>query len=245
MGQVGSSAVRPLRGSVARIVAETEYGRFVQLLDDLSPSEWGLPTDCELWDVRLLVAHVLGATEANASPVEMLRQLRRGRTGLSVGVDEVSAVQVAERSSLTPAELVDRLRAAADRAVRLRSATARWAGLLPVPVGAPVNELWRVRYLMEVIYTRDVWMHRVDVARATGRPLMLTPDHDRVIVADIATDWARRHGHAYRLTLTGPAGGEFAAGADGDDLVMDAVEFCRTVSGRRPGAGLFAVSVPF
>ncbi len=63
-------------------------------------------------------------------------------------------------------------------------------------------------YLLDVILTRDPWMHRVDIARATGRDLVLTPEHDGRIVADVVAEWARRHGQPFTLTLTGPAGGD-------------------------------------
>jgi hypothetical protein len=48
------------------------------------------------------------------------------------------------------------------------------------------------------------------------------------------------------LTLTGPAGGRYVAGGgSGEELVLDAVEFCRTLSGRASGTGLLAQPVPF
>ncbi len=47
------------------------------------------------------------------------------------------------------------------------------------------------------------------------------------------------------LHLTGPAGGTWSSGTDGPNLELDAVEFCRTVSGRQHGDGLLAVAVPF
>lgn len=37
-------------------------------------------------------------------------------------------------------------------------------------------------------------MHRIDISRATGRPLTLTADHDGVLVADVVHEWAGRHG---------------------------------------------------
>ena len=71
------------------------------------------------------------------------------------------------------------------------------------------QETWRMGYLLDVILTRDPWMHRVDIARATGREMVLTPEHDGRIIADVVAEWARRHGQPFTLTLTGPAGGEF------------------------------------
>ena len=58
-----------------------------------------------------------------------------------------------------------------------------------------------------MILTRDAWMHRLDLARATGQDPTLTADHDGVIVADVVAEWARRHGQPYRLELPArPAG---------------------------------------
>lgn len=75
---------------------------------------------------------------------------------------------------------------------------------------------------------------------------MLTPEHDGRLVADVVGEWARRHGRPFTLRLTGPAGGHFAAGGGGDETVeLDAVEFCRILSGRAPGVGLLARPVRF
>ena len=112
-----------------------------------------------------------------------------------------------------------------------------------------VAETWSIGYLTDVILTRDPWMHRLDLARATDRDPVLTADHDGVIVADIVAEWARRHGQPYRLQLTGPAGGSWGSGM-GDEIVMDAADFCRVISGR-PGDeaghpwGLLATHIPF
>ena len=93
-------------------------------------------------------------------------------------------------------------------------------------------------------------MHRADIAEATGRPMVLTAEHDGRIVADAVAEWAARHGQPFAAELTGVAGGTFVQG-DADDaaalhLTMDAVALCRALSGR-PAAtdGLLAVQVPF
>jgi hypothetical protein len=106
-------------------------------------------------------------------------------------------------------------------------------------------ETWKMGYLLDVVLTRDPWMHRVDVARATGRDLDLTAEHDGRLVADVVAEWARRHGQPFTLTLTGTAGGTYVAGHAGEDITIDAVEFCRVLSGRAPGHGLLAQEVPF
>jgi hypothetical protein len=51
--------------------------------------------------------------------------------------------------------------------------------------------------------------------------------------------------HSYRLTLTGPAGGSWSSGNDGEEIAMDAIAFCRMLPGRGEGSGLLGVQVPF
>ena len=65
------------------------------------------------------------------------------------------------------------------------------------------------------------------------------------IIADVVADWARRHQQPFRLQLTGPAGATFVGGEGGPELELDAVEFCRIVSGRGTGPGLLTQEVPF
>jgi hypothetical protein len=54
-----------------------------------------------------------------------------------------------------------------------------------------------------------------------------------------------RHGQPFTLELTGSAGGTYRFGTGGADLRMDAVEFCRTLSGRATGTGLLTMPVTF
>ena len=228
-------------------LAATEYERFLAVLRDLDPAEWSRPTECPAWDVRAMAAHVLGMAEMVASVREMARQNRlAGKAG--GGIDALTALQVREHADLDGAAIVAGLAATAPRAVRGRRRLSRVAGRLKLPeeqVVGSEREYWRIGYLLDVILTRDVWMHRVDISRATGRRPQLTPGHDGVVVADVVAEWASRHGRPYRLRLTGPAGGEWSAGTDGEELELDAVEFCRLLSGRGSGSGLLSSQVPF
>jgi hypothetical protein len=98
------------------------------------------------------------------------------------------------------------------------------------------------------MYLRDLWMHCVDAARATERPVELTADHDGRIVSDLVAEWAHRHGQPFVVELTGPAGGTYASQPgrpDAERLSLDAVEFCRTLAGRAPATGLLTTVVPF
>lgn len=226
--------------------AEEEYRRLGSLLRSLTGEEWSRPTDCTEWDVRAMVAHLVGAAASNASVREALRQVRLARRVPRSGdfVDKVNEVQVRERAGRTPAELVAELAELAPRAVRARRRIPAPLRAVPVPFGAPLGTR-PLGYLLGCIYTRDAWMHRVDISRATGRDLELTADHDGRIVADVVAEWAARHGAPYRVQLTGPAGGSWARGTGGEELELDAVEMLRAVSGRAPGTGLLATTVPF
>lgn len=236
----------PMRHADWMAAAAEEYRRLDALLGELDDADWSRPTDCPEWDVRQVVAHLVGAAESNARLREMLRQARLGKKARpgEPDVDGMNAVQVAEREGMTPARLRSDLSDAGRRGVRARSRLPRPLRALRIPFGPPLG-VRSLGYLMDRIYTRDAWMHRVDIARAAGRPLLLTPDHDGRIVADVVAEWARAHGRPYSLVLTGPAGGRWTDGADGEAISMDAVEFCRVMSGRGAGGGLLATTVPF
>ena len=205
--------------------------------------------DCPDWDVRQLVAHVLGAMEGQVSLRELAHQVRAGKkaAGDRADLDGMSDVQVREREHLPPKQLVERLATTGPRAAAARARRPALMRRLPFTQDLPGVgvERWTVAYLLDVIWTRDTWMHRIDISRATGRQLQLTPDHDGRIVADVARDWAARHGQPVTLTLTGPAGCALASGQRGTDLQLDAIEFCRIVSGRAAGTGLLSCPVPF
>ncbi len=63
--------------------------------------------------------------------------------------------------------------------------------------------------------------------------------------ADAVAEWASRHDQPFRLHLSGPAGGTFRHGDGGPQLDLDAIEFCRILSGRAPGDGLLATRILF
>jgi uncharacterized protein (TIGR03083 family) len=243
------SAARPpaLERDTALHLAATEYDRFVALLGELEPEDWRRRTDCAEWDVRAMAGHALGMAEMVASlPQFAAQNVAAWRAG--GGIDALTAVQVRGRAQLSPAELVDRFGSVAPRAVSGRRRFSRLVGRFPLPEAQVVGdrtERWAFGFMFDVILTRDTWMHRMDIARATGREPVLSPDHDGVLVADVVAEWAQRHASPYRLRLTGPAGGSWSSGDDGPVLELDAVAFCRLLSGRGSGEGLLAHAVPF
>lgn len=245
--------VRPrLPRRLAMRLAATEYSRMADALHALGPDDWGRPTDCPAWDVRQLACHMIGMAAMAASPLELSRQQRaaaaiaqRDRTDT---LTALTGLQVAERADWTPAQVAAGARRVGGKAARSRRLTPWFIRRRAHPEAQIVNgraEQWSIGYMTDVILTRDPWMHRMDLARATGAAPVLTEDHDGVIVADVVAEWAARHASPYDLELSGPAGGRWRRGSGAEVIAMDAIDFCRAVSGRGDAPGLLSVEVPF
>ncbi len=241
--------IRPIEHDEAMDLADAEYERLLTLVDNLRDSDWSQPTDCIGWSVQDILRHLLGMLELQASPEELARQIteaneRSARNG-TVRLQELTALQVAEHTHLTPTELTAALHETAPLGLAARRALPPERRAQPYDSQLPGEQPWTVGHLFDIIHTRDPWVHRVDICRATGHPLVLTPEHDGRIIENVVADWAARHRQPFDLTLTGPAGRHFRAGTTDTPLVLDAVEFCRILSGREPGTGLLATHVVF
>ncbi len=241
--------VPPLTRPETGALAATENQRVLDQLRALGDDDWLKPTDCPAWDVRALAAHVLGGMEAFASVGEFAHQMRAGRkaAGDRPFIDGMTDVQVRERADLSREQLLARLADVGPRVARSRGRVPGLLRRMPLKQDLPggTEETWTMGYLLDVILTRDTWMHRVDIARATSRPLAVTSDHDGRIIADVVAEWARRHGRPFTLHLQGAAGQSFTGGVGGEEITIDAVEFCRILSGRATGPGLLTQEVPF
>lgn len=233
----------------AHTLADTENQRVLDLLSSLADDEWSRRTDCTNWDVRAIAGHLLGAVEGFRSPRALVHMMRAAKKTADDGsfVDGMTASQIQERADLTHAEILDRFATAAPRSTRFRAGVPAPFRAMPMKqeLLSGQTETWKFGYLLDIILTRDMWMHRVDIARATGRELELSHDHDGRIVADAVAEWGRRHGKPFTLELTGPAGGTFSGSGADEPITVDAVELCRIFSGRAPGHGLLNQEVPF
>ncbi|MDQ1719027.1 MAG: hypothetical protein QOE89_2980, partial [Pseudonocardiales bacterium] len=220
---------------VAMRLAATEYQRVIDLLSSLPPADWSKPTDCPNWDVRAMATHLLGMAEMAASIREQSRQVKAATKRGGVFLDALTGLQVEQRTHLTPDQITARLKKVAPKAVRGRrlapGMVRRRTMRQPQLVGGR-EETWTIGFLLDVILTRDPWMHRIDITRATGAAHLLTAEHDGVLIADIVIEWAERHGQPFSLNLTGPAGGRWTVGTGGPQLELDVVDFCRALSGR-------------
>ncbi len=196
-----------------------------------------------------MAAHLVGSAASQASPIEFVRQVRKGRPfmaelGSPYWWDGMNQLQVVERQGRSADELITEWSKVSAKALRSRTkmpraiANRRFLNL-PAPVGRQP-----LAYLFDIGFTRDVWMHRVDLALATGHPMDVDADHDGRIVADIVAEWAGTHGEPFTLVLGGPAGGTYSSGTDGELVEIDAIEFCRTLAERAHGTGVLAHALP-
>ncbi|GAA2364148.1 maleylpyruvate isomerase family mycothiol-dependent enzyme [Dactylosporangium salmoneum] len=237
--------------ALAMRLAEAEYARCADLLAGLEPQQWSAPTANTGWTVRDTAGHMLGMVQVMSSLPQLLGQMstsmRQARKAKApVSIDFLTALQVRRNAGLTTAELVQHWRELTPKAVRGRR---RLPGLLlrrTLPEAQLVGgrlERWTFGYLTDIILTRDCFMHRLDICAAIGLDPQPAAEHDGLLIDDIVHEWAGRHGHPYTLELTGPAGG--AWGTDGERITLDALDFCRRLSGRGEATGLLATAVPF
>lgn len=222
----------------APALAQAEYAALLAALRALPARAWSAPTDCTGWAVREVVAHVAGAAEESARFPVMARHygyamLRERHRPL---VDSVNDRQLADRRGRSAEQLIDEVEALAPRAVLARQRLPSLVRRVPLPQSAGALPGDTLGYLNDVVYTRDIWMHRIDIARATGTAMPASTAEPEVvaqIVRDLSRAWT---GVPIDLTLTGRVTRTWrlgsSAGAAGGAVTADAVELCRTLSGR-------------
>jgi uncharacterized protein (TIGR03083 family) len=242
------SAIHRIERPECTALARQEFDRIGELLAALDDADWPRPTDCPDWDIRAVAGHILGMAQTFSSLRRFAADMTtaaRTRHGRDL-TDALTALQVQRTAGLDRSTLISDIGVAGAAAARWR-ASRRLMRRIPLkqPMPDGTVETWRLGYLLDVILVRDPWMHRVDISRAAGRPMLLTADHDGRIVGDVVAEWAGRHGRPFTLLLTGPAGGSYLQGTGGPELQLDAVDFCRILSGRAAGDGLLTQFVPF
>jgi uncharacterized protein (TIGR03083 family) len=236
---------------VAMTLAATEYERVVAMLESCTPQQWAIQTDCPGWDVRAMAGHMLGMAQMIATVPELVRQqITSQRSAKKTGeltIDSLTALQVAKNANLSTSALVENMRVTGPKAVRGRRRVPALIRNLPMPEAQTVGgqtESWTFGFLFDTILTRDPFMHRIDISKVTGIPMMATAHHEGVLLDDIVREWAARHGQDFKLELSGPAGGSWGT-SKGEPMTMDAFEFCQVLAGRKPATGLLIEQVPF
>ncbi len=222
----------------AEQLGREELRRLLDLLESLDEQDWGQPTACTLWNVRDMLAHQAGAYASGTGYRELLHQYTAAIPTLGgMTEDAVNRRQLADRADRSPAELIAELRETGDKAIGNWAHRFRFFKLFGIP--HPVPGWISMRHLMLVIHSRDTWIHRLDICRATNRPFRQTTDHDgrinALVVRDLAGSLSRTLGpRAIALELEGPAGGKWrlGRGVPSATIRMDTLDFNIYASGR-------------
>jgi len=237
--------IPPLTHREAVVMASAELERFLALVTSLSDDDWEKPTVCPLWNVKQMLAHVTGAAASYARWSEFKRQnsLKVQRPYRASGfsyLDRMNQIQVDDRASVTLAALIDELRIVGPRAIATRERLP--ASLRAFRVPLPALGIVPIGYLTDLIYTRDMWMHRFDICRATGHEMIQTSHHDGRITALVVRDLARKltpklRDRAVAYELTGISGGCWSLGENVRPIAtitMEVFDFHLFASGRLP-----------
>jgi hypothetical protein len=172
-------------------------------------------------------------------------------------MDAFNALQVEDHRHLDGPQVVERLRELAPKAVESRLRRARYLGRLSVPLDAGGSSAQGMPAklgmgeLFRVVYTRDTWLHRLDICDALGRTPSLDTAADRRIVEDVVKEWADRHGRPFDLRLAGQYEARYVRGSGGPVLETDPGTLCWILSGRgepdanSAAAGLLRTRVVF
>jgi uncharacterized protein (TIGR03083 family) len=221
----------------AIVLLRTELERFLALMESLDAEDWNKPTACTVWTVRDILAHQAGGYASGSSYKEMIHQYMRIPKKGQLPEDAVNEAQLAERVGKTPAELIAELRNVGPLAAEKWAYQFRLMKWITIP-HRDVGSL-SMRHLMWVIHSRDTWMHRLDICRATGRKFEQTAAHDGRIAALVMRDVSqvlskKQNQGRVVFELSGIAGGTWETGAGSfiSTIQMDVLDFNIYASGR-------------
>ena len=243
IGTMASQRARDIPSAThaeASALAQIEYARVLALLEQLEGDDWTQPTFCTAWNVQQMVAHLAGAVTGCTTFAEFRRQNLSNPYLKETNnpVDGTNKLQVLERADKTPAELVAEFRQNGQIAVNNRRDLPWLVRKIHLPMG-PLG-FASIEYLMDIIYPRDEWMHRYDICAATGRQMVMTPEHDgritELVLRDIAKKLNAQMAHrTVALHLGGAIEDDYLFGrATTPDctLEMDIFDFSLRASGR-------------
>ena len=188
-----------------------------------------------------MLAHQAGGYASGSGYLELIRQYSARPQNGQLPEDAINALQIRERQDKSPDEIIAELRQVGPPAIHNWAYRFRLAKQLTrlIKVSHPVSGTISFEYLMWVIHSRDTWMHRLDICRATDHHFEQSADHDGRIAALVMLDVAksltpRLNNQALIFELTGVAGGTWKVGA-GQAVAtvrMDVLDFNIFASGR-------------
>jgi uncharacterized protein (TIGR03083 family) len=180
-------------------MATAERTDLADFLATLTLDQWNAPSLCARWRVRDVVAHVM-----SFDGVTLLGMLRRAIRGRMVNINQVG---VDELASLTPEQLLDRLRA------RLR------------PQGLATTLGGRLALL-------DVTIHHQDIRRPLGLSRTIPVERLRCVLSDSLRSPELPGWHLARGVRLAPTDLDWSHGS-GPDVTGPAEAVLMAVAGRR------------
>lgn len=141
-----------------------EWSELSTLLGDLDEAEWALPTELPGWDVRDVVAHIIGterllAGDPAPEPPSMGDHVRNP-------IGELNEAWVESFRSTPPEQVLAEFRRITNQRLGELEALSpeEWDRIGPTPVGqAPYRRFMEIRVF-------DCWEHEQDIRRTTDRP---------------------------------------------------------------------------
>jgi uncharacterized protein (TIGR03083 family) len=216
----------------ARLVTQ-QLTAYIAELRHLDPADWSKPTDCAEWDVRQIAAHIAGELDESAHTAVLARHLLHARKHRHNGLaDAINEQQQADRRDQPGPTIVSDIERLMPKAIRRRLKTPRLIRRVRVP-GDDLPPGSNFGYLFDVIYPRDVWLHRVDTARATAHPLTPSVGDDVIIsqvVRDLACNW---HERTWVLHLDDVGQWLIGTGQPVATVRSNAIDYLRLLSGRQ------------
>jgi uncharacterized protein (TIGR03083 family) len=209
-----ASEIPPVAHAEAGRLSRTEFERVLALLEALEGADWQQPTYCTEWNVRDMVAHLAGSMTGSTSLREFVRQnvTHPYVKAAANSVDGTNRLQIEERANRSTAEVIAEFRQKGPIAIKNRQKLPWLVRQIPIPV------VGNFGYLMDIIYPRDEWMHRYDICAATGKQMVITPEHDGRILNLVLLDIAKKLkkqlvGRTIELHITGALNGTYQFGS--------------------------------
>jgi uncharacterized protein (TIGR03083 family) len=187
-------------------MATAERTDLADFLATLTLDQWDAPSLCARWRVRDVVAHVMSFD--GVTPLGMLRRAIRGR------IVDINQVGVDELASLSPDQVLDRLRA------RLR------------PQGLATTFGGRLALL-------DVTIHHQDIRRPLGMPRTIPGERLSCVLSDSLRSPELPGWHLARGIRLTPTDLDWSHGS-GPEVTGPAEAVLMAVAGRRSAVGELA-----
>lgn len=216
------------REQIVEVLAN-EWEDIARLLEQLDDDAWSTPTELPGWDVRAVVAHIIG-TEATlagdpqpAAPDDLAE-----REHVRNDMGQMNEAWVELLRHEPPEEMVRRLReVTARRGEQLRAMTDEE---FSAPSWTPAGNDTYSRFMQIRIF--DCWMHEQDIRHAVGMPgndggpaaIESLGETTRVLGYVVGKLGRAPDGSAITFALTGPITREIHVVVDGRAAVVDSLE---------------------